>query len=573
MVEHVTLLLVVGIAVTGIVSSFASRLGVAAPLLLVVVGTGLSTLPWTPHVELDPHIILGAVLPPLLYAAALHVPYVDFRRNLKVIGSLAVVLVLFSAGAAALTVTWLLPGVSFALALALGAVVAPPDAVAALSLGRRLGLPPRVVSILEGEGLVNDATALVLLSTAVSIATAGLGTTTVWGTAASFAWAVAGAIILGLVAGKVACKVRTHTDDDVLDIATSMITPFTAFLLAEAVHASGVVAVVVAGIVVGNLGPGRIAASSRRTEGAMWEAFIAVVENGVFLLMGYLLPPLVVAAHRDGTLLLALGVGGVVTVVLILVRFAYLPFVILSMRDSARRQARRYHAARRRLDDGSANGGTALPRPLARYVASGEQRLEKARFDITAERDQRLGWRDYIVISLAGMRGVVTIAGSQTLPPTHPQYQVLVLIAFIVALATLLPQGFLLAPVVKALHLRADSVASERRELSELSKRLVDRAEEALDAAIEREPVDPRIEEAFRDQIAERRLRAEKLIKPREDLTAQFRRLRTAELRAERAVLTEEKRRGEFSSQTIERAERLVDDNELRLAQLSPGHH
>lgn len=227
----------------------------AAPLPLVVVGAALSAIPSTPLIQVNPHVILGVVLPPLLYAAALQMPFVDFRRNLRVITSLAVVLVALSAAAAGLVVHAALPAVPLALAFAVGAVVAPPDAVAAISLGKRLGLPRRVVTILEGEGLVNDATALVL------------------------------------------------------DVAIALVVPFVAFLLAEEVHASGIVAVVAAGLTLGNRAPGRVPAARRRAEEANWATFSMVVENGVFLLKGYPLPPAVREVARQGSLR-ALDRGG-----------------------------------------------------------------------------------------------------------------------------------------------------------------------------------------------------------------------------------------------------------------------
>src|SRR5690242_14517058 len=162
--QLIVLVVVAVVLIVGVVSFFAGRIGVAAPLALTVVGVGLGAIPALPHFVIHPDLVLTVILPPLLYAAARQVPFVDFRRNIRVIIFLALGLVVVSAvlvGAA----VWLLWGVPIALAIALGAVVAPPDAVAATSLGKRLGLPPRIVTILEGEGLVNDATALVLLAT------------------------------------------------------------------------------------------------------------------------------------------------------------------------------------------------------------------------------------------------------------------------------------------------------------------------------------------------------------------------------------------------------------------------
>src|SRR4051794_36563847 len=170
-----------------LIARFAPKLGVAAPVLLVMAGIGLSYIPGSPEIDLDPHLILTVVLPPLLYAAAITVPASDFRRNIGAISALAVLLVIVSAVVCGLILWWLIPDVPFAAAIALGAVIAPPDAVAATSIGKRLGLPPRLLLVLEGEGLVNDATALVMLRSAIA---ATAGAVTVWGVAWDFGQAV-----------------------------------------------------------------------------------------------------------------------------------------------------------------------------------------------------------------------------------------------------------------------------------------------------------------------------------------------------------------------------------------------
>jgi len=184
--EELALLAGAGVLIIVTVSLFAPRLGVAAPILLVLVGIGCSLVPGAPQVLLDPEWILMIILPPILYAAAVNVPLTDFRRDLGTISSLSVFLVIASAVGSGLLIWWLLPDISFAAAVALGAVISPPDAVAATSIGKRLGLPPRLVTILEGEGLVNDATALVLLRTAIA---ATAGSVTFWGVAGDFAYA------------------------------------------------------------------------------------------------------------------------------------------------------------------------------------------------------------------------------------------------------------------------------------------------------------------------------------------------------------------------------------------------
>ncbi len=189
---------VAGIATLVAVTLLARRIGVASPLVLVLVGVGISYLPGVPPVEVPPELILAGVLPPLLYGAAVTVPLVDLRRNLRTIVSLSVVLVLVSAFGIGLLLYALFPNLSFAGALALGAGVSPPDAVAATSIARRLGLPPRLVTVLEGEGLVNDATALVLLRTSIAAVGASVD---LWQAAGGFVLSAVGALAIGVVVG------------------------------------------------------------------------------------------------------------------------------------------------------------------------------------------------------------------------------------------------------------------------------------------------------------------------------------------------------------------------------------
>ena len=167
---------VIAVAVIVGVAAFARKLGVAAPIILVIVGVTLSVLPGVPEIEVPPEIILDGLLPPILYAAAISVPLTDFRRNLAPIAGLSIFLVVVTAFASGFVLYTMLPDLNLAAAIALGAIISPPDAVAATSIGRKLGLPPRLLTVLEGEGLVNDATALVLLRTALAAAVGTLAT-------------------------------------------------------------------------------------------------------------------------------------------------------------------------------------------------------------------------------------------------------------------------------------------------------------------------------------------------------------------------------------------------------------
>jgi len=269
-------------AVVVLVAATARRLGASAPLLLVAVGAVLSFVPAVPEVEVGPQVILLGILPPLLYAASIRTSLVDLGANKRVIALLSVGLVLFTAFGVALVV-WKLLDVPFAVALALGGVVAPPDAVAATAVARRIGLPRRIVTILEGESLFNDATALVVVRTAI-LAIAGAVSLAEVGV--SFLTAAVGGVVVGLAVAWVLARIRCAVTDTTTDTALSFLAPWLAYLPAEVVHASGVLAVVVCGVLLGHKAPVIQSAQSRMAERVNWTTIQYLLENAVFLIIG-----------------------------------------------------------------------------------------------------------------------------------------------------------------------------------------------------------------------------------------------------------------------------------------------
>ncbi|PIJ33640.1 sodium:proton antiporter, partial [Leucobacter sp. OLES1] len=219
---ELALLAVLGLVIVVGVSMLSGRIGVAAPLLLVVLGIGIGYVPGVPPVNLDPEIILLGVLPPLLYSAAVNVPILDLRRNVGPIAGLSVVLVIVSSVAIGALLHLAVPQIPLAAAIALGAVVAPTDAVAATSIGKRLGMPPRLVTILEGESLVNDATSLVLLRTAIA---AVAGSFVFWEAVGQFAFAVSVAVVIGLLIGVLTVWLRSKLVNPVYDTIVSFTVP------------------------------------------------------------------------------------------------------------------------------------------------------------------------------------------------------------------------------------------------------------------------------------------------------------------------------------------------------------
>ena len=632
--QLVTLVVVGVVLVIGLVSFFAGRIGVAAPLALTVVGVGVGAIPAVPHFDIEPELVLTVILPPLLYAAARQVPFVDFRRNLRVIGFLAIVLVVVSAVLVGIAVHLIWVTVPIALAIALGAVVAPPDAVAATSLGKRLGLPPRIVTILEGEGLVNDATALVLLSTVLAVVTTSTQGVNGWMIGLTFLWAVVGAVIVGGILGAASVALRRRLTDPVLDAALSLAVPFVAYLAGEAVHASGVVAVVVAGILVGNQGAYRIRATFRLAESGTWRIVTLLVENAVFLFMGFQLWPIVGEVAEGGSLPATLGVAGIVIVLLVGIRFAAMPPLLWSIRRRYRRRAARADQTQGRFENVTeedfqqraanfkqlgikmsparsftrgirASLGLVTKRDKvarARIVAQMAQleenppapveldatsrarfaqafrnfrkRLDQQNNDLTAERDQALGWRDGVILGLSGMRGVVTVAAVQTIPEGQPMRESLVLVAFAVAIVTLVVQGLLLPPVVRRLRPAADAPSDERVEVYELRKRMKQAGDAAVLAAASSAeaagtPVQPRILDEVNAQgetwVGRLEIWATADLSDPDNDVAQFQKFRRVQLNAERTALREAYEVGAFSSEAIDVLRAALDSEEISI--------
>ncbi|MFT2818007.1 cation:proton antiporter [Leifsonia sp. A12D58] len=554
------------------VATIAPKLGVAAPLVLVVVGIACSFIPWVPVVEFPPELILALVLPPILYSSAVNVPLVDFRRNLKAITSLSVLLVIVSALVSGLLLYWLLPDLSLAAAIALGAVISPPDAVAATSIGKRLGLPPRLVTVLEGEGLVNDASALVLLRSAVA---ATAGAVSLWQVAGDFIFAVIGAIVVGIVIGYVTVWVRSKLDNPVLNTTISFAVPFLAFIPAEEINASGVLAVVVAGLITGHRSAKYFSARDRINERFNWRTIQFLLENGVFLLMGFELQSLIIQVKDDNLgVWHAVALGLVVTVLLIVIRVAFVvPLIAILRRDQRRAiaqapflaQALDRLDARPVQDERSARVQNRFRRILSR---------KQADFDSLAK--EGLGWRGGAVLAWSGMRGVVTLAAAQSLPLDIPYRPQLILIAFTVAVVTLLAQGGTLPWLIKRLGIVGTDEAADRAEFSSLVSEISQVGAATLDnpnlAQDDGAPFDPGV-------IAQVRVASMKVQEALSEDHAnghagpheQQRALRLRVLEAERAALLDARTTGSYSSRILDRAQRMLDAEESRLQYLDEG--
>lgn len=429
-VDEVLLFVLCAVAVIVGIRWVSARTGLPSAALLTIIGILYALVPG-PNVELEPELILTLVIPPLLYNTALESSLLDIRRNLRTVISLSVLLVLATALLVGVGFELWVTGATLAAGVALGAAIAPPDPVAALAVGRKAGLPGNLITLIRGEGLLNDATALTLLS--VAVAAAGGRGFSFYSAVGQFVIAAAGGVVAGVVVARLVRWLRHLRDDPLSANAISLATPFAAYLLAERVHVSGVLAVVVAGLIIGHEAPRHGSGASRLQTNAVWRLVDFLLEGLVFLLIGQQLPTVVesLADYSTSTIVIALAVSvGVV----LLVRPLWLVLTQLLPRSLHTRL-----------------GGEDVPEEEGRGRPVAEKALNRA---------------EVIALSWAGTRGVISLAAIFTLKESVPDRDLLHFCAFVVVLVTLLGQGLTFAVLVRRLGLRANQadLARERNE-------------------------------------------------------------------------------------------------------------
>ncbi|MFJ7629842.1 Na+/H+ antiporter [Streptomyces sp. NPDC097595] len=410
--------LVAGSAAT---AGLARRTPVPAPLLLVAVGLIASYVPGVPSYTLDAHIVLPLLLPPLLYTAAVDSSYLDLRANLRPVALLSVGYVLFATVAVGWLAYLLVPDLPLTAALVLGAVIAPPDAVTAAAIARRVGLPARVTTILQGESLVNDATAITAYKVALA---AAVGEGISWGGGArEFLLASVGGVGVGLVLMVPLHWLRTHLKEPLLQNTLSLLIPFVAYAAAERVHASGVLAVVVVALYLGHRS-WQVDFATRLQEAAVWKMVAFVLESAVFALIGLQLP-FVLKGLGTYSVADAFGYAVLVFLAVVVVRFVWV-----------------YPA-------------TYLPRWLSRRIR---------------ERETGTDWTSPLIVGWAGMRGVVSLAIAFSVPlvtadgDAFPARNLVLFLTFTTVIGTLVVQGLTLPLLVRVLKLpgrdrQADTLA------------------------------------------------------------------------------------------------------------------
>jgi CPA1 family monovalent cation:H+ antiporter len=425
-VEIVLVSLLLAVAVLG---AAARAVGIPYPIVLVIGGLALGFVPGLPRTALPPELVLLIFLPPLLYSAAFFADLRALREDLRAIALLAIGLVLATAGVVGLIAHAIVPGLPWGAAFALGAIVAPTDPVAATTIARRLGVPRRVVTVLEGESLLNDGTALVAYRVAVGAAVGG--SFSVGHASWEFLAGGSAGIAIGLAVGWVVGEVRRRLDDVPVEVTISLLTGYAAYVPAERLGASGVLAAVTAGIYLGWRAP-QISTAHMRLQGfAVWEILVYLVNALLFVLIGLQLPRILdeLAGRSAATLL---GQAAAVSAAVILTRVVWISTMPMLVRALDRRAAQ----ARRRM-----------------------------------------GWRLRLIAAWSGMRGAVSLAAALALPARFPERDLVLFLTFIVIFTTLVLQGLTLPWLIRRLDVQDDD-GEEREEIAARRR--------ATDAALER---------------------------------------------------------------------------------------
>jgi CPA1 family monovalent cation:H+ antiporter len=515
-IELAFLILVVATAL----AYLARRIGIAEPILFLLGGVALGFLPDLPAIELSPDVVFLLFLPPILFGAAYFTPIRDFKANLRPILLLAIGLVLFTAVTVAVVIGWLVPEMTWPVALTLGAIVAPPDAVAATSVLQRLGVPRRVVTILEGESLVNDATSLIIYRTAVTAV--AVGSASLIGAGISFVWVGLGGIAVGVLVGLIVTRGMDRTADPTLEIILSFIAPAGAYVFSELVGVSGVLAVVVAGLITGRRAARVLSPSARLMGAGVWGIVIWAINAFVFILIGLQLPAIVrsLDAYSLGQLI---GLGLAVSLTVIVARIAWV-----------------YPA-------------TYLPRAMsAKIRASDPYPPPQAVF----------------IVSWAGMRGVVSLAAALALPADFPQRELILFLTFCVIVATLVGQGLSLPFIIERLDLMAGKGTLLESEEAHARLAAVEAALGRLDELADEYPGHLELIEQLKTQYDHEALHVWPTAEgPRDEAELELlehRSIRNAVLTAQRESVIRLRDEGIINDETLRSIERDLDLEALR---------
>ncbi|MFL6527660.1 MAG: Na+/H+ antiporter [Chthoniobacterales bacterium] len=513
--------------VVAVLVLIARKLGLPYPIVLVLAGLALSFVPHLPQVTLKPELVFYFLLPPLIYPAALFTSWRDFRRNIRPILLLSTGLILATTILVAWALHTVVPAIPWAAAFAFGAIVSPTDAVAATAVIRRLGLPHRIEVIVEGESLVNDATGLVALQFAVAALMTGRFSLGV--AVGQFAWVALGGIAFGLAIGILMRAIQRRLDDPPVQITFSLLTPFAAYLPAEQLHVSGILAVVAAGIFLGWHSPLILRARYRLQSQAIWEMLVFLLNGFVFISIGLQLPAILRALHGE-SLRMLIGHALLISAATMLVRVGWV-FT-----------------------------ATYLPRfffpPLRRW-------------------DPYPDWREVVIGAWSGMRGVISLAAAFALPfalpngAPFPGRNYILFFTFTVILATLVVQGLTLPLLARAIRVGRDTTPEEeerqaRVEANKAALQLLDQTES--EQRIPSDVVD-RLRAEYDERLAQLEACAESADgRCGEIATPQYQQLQYEALQRERETIIRLRNAHVINDDALRHIQRDLDLAEARLA-------
>jgi monovalent cation/hydrogen antiporter len=524
MVDKTELILICLVTVA-LLAIVARKIRIPYPILLTIGGVVLALVPGLPPIRLEPELVFNLFLPPLLYPAAVFTSWRDFRANLRSIFPLAVVLVLLTMTATAYLFHHLV-GLPLAVGFVFGAIISPPDAVAALAVTQTLRVPRKIIVILEGESLINDATAFIAFRFAVAAVMTGalsLGQASL-----RFLIVAAGGICVGIAVGWLATQLQKRLDDPPVQTMFSLLTPYVAFFSAQRLHVSGILAVVIAGIYYGWRAPRILTGRMRLQALPVWEMVTFILNGILFMLIGLQLPQ-VVQALAPGTVTRVAKLAIAFVALIVLVRFAWV------------------------------FGATYLPRLLSR----------------TFRRKNRAPWQHTALIAWTGMRGAVSLAGALAIPlvlsngEPFPGRDLILLLTFCVIFATLVLQGLTLTPLVRLLKVVDDRVTEKEERLARLkaNEAALARLEEIASSDRARPRTVERLRSEYEDRI--RQLRSEA---PDEESVSRlfspdFEELAREVLQTERDTAIQLRNEEAINDQALRRIQRDIDLAEARLAQ------
>lgn len=515
--ELVLLLMVMAAALAVV----AERIAVPYPVMLVLGGLVMAFVPGLPRAWIDPQLVLLIFLPPLLFSAAWFTSWRDFAKNRRPIALLAVGLVMATMMAVAAVAHAVIPGMSWPVAFVLGAIVSPPDAAAATAVTHRLGVPRRIVTIIEGESLVNDATGLVAYKFALAAVTTGSFSPSA--ASGRLVIVAAGGVGLGLLIGWLVAQIHRRMEDFQVETVMTLLTPYAAYIPAEHLGVSGVLATVAAGGYLGWRNPELLSALTRFRGEGVWTVLLMLFNGLVFILIG-----LQLSAIREMPIGFSwgrlVGYAAVVSAVTIGVRLVYVPIA------------------------------TYLPRLLSRRLR---------------ERDPYPPWRSVAVIAWTGVRGIVSLALALALPLTlpngepFPQRAVIIVISFAVILVTLLVQALSLRWMIRALGIDDDGAdrEEEREALIQAGRAALARLDEIDNTVVIHPQLLERVYAPYEERVT--RLTTEAREDPECKLTEgeaeAYRRLRSEALAAERKAVVALRNQGKISEEVLHRVQEALD--------------